>query len=56
MRERKLTEQIVVRVTPEQRRWLEAQSDETGRTIAQTLRLYVQREIAAAAVLMGEEE
>lgn len=41
-RARTLTEQIVVRVTPEQRKWLEECSEEDGRTVAQTLRWLLQ--------------
>lgn len=41
-RARVYTEQIVVRVTPEQRRWLEECSEDDGRTVAQTLRWVLQ--------------
>lgn len=38
---RELSEQIVVRVTPELRAWLQADADAHGRTMAQSARWYL---------------
>jgi hypothetical protein len=47
-RERTLTEQLVVRVTPDTRRWLEQRSAEAGRSAAQTIRWLLEQERARA--------
>jgi predicted HicB family RNase H-like nuclease len=48
MRERRLTEQLVVRVEPELAEALAADAAENGRTVAQSIRFYLHQTFAWA--------
>lgn len=46
-RQKEFTEQIVVRVDPEMQRALKQDAEQNGRTVAQTIRFFLGKQVAA---------